>query len=383
MPTTHAKLSASGAHRWLNCPGSIKLSEHFPSTSSVYAEEGTLAHELAEQMITGRAKASTKRQVDAWYAEHGIDGSAKEMIETLEPYRDYVKSEHAAKRKADPGAQLMTEQKVDLSEWIPGGFGTTDVAIIGGGELHIIDLKFGKGVAVSAEGNPQLRLYALGTLSMLEMLYDIDTVRMTIYQPRLDSVSTDKIGADDLRAWGDEVIKPAAQMALSDDAPTAAGDWCRFCPAKATCRTRADKYLGLREYLAQMLLSPEEIGRVLGDIDGLVRWADKLKAFALSQALQGDAIPGWKVVEGRSVRKYSRDEATIVAACEAAGYAEPLLYERRLLGITAMEKLMGKKAFADILGSFVEKPQGKPTLVPESDKRPALTGITSADDFAD
>jgi len=384
-PTKHAKLNSSGAHRWMNCPGSVKISEQFPASSSIYADEGTLAHDAAEQLIkTQKVSAAHKGKITKFYGEHPeLGGSVAEMITTLEPYVDFVQEEYAEALKTDAGAQLLTEQKVDLSNWIPEGFGTTDVAIIGGKTLHIIDLKYGKGVPVFAEGNPQLRLYALGTLAMLEMIYDIDEVKMTIYQPRIDNVSSDKIPAAELKKWGEEQVKPAAELALSDNAPFAAGGWCQFCPARQQCRTRAENFLSLKEYKKKALLSHEEIGKILGEVDGLVKWAEDLKDGALTRALEGESFPGWKVVEGRSIRKYSGTEDEIVRQCEGAGYDHALLYETKLLTVSAMEKMMGKKQFAEVLGDYVEKPAGKPTLAPEDDKRPAIVNNSAAEDFAD
>ena len=384
-PTKHAKLNSSGAHRWMNCPGSVKISEQFPASSSIYADEGTLAHDAAEQLIkNGKVSAAHKKKINAFYEEHPeLSGDADQVIKTLEPYVDFVKEEFTDAVMHDGGAQLLTEQRVDLTAWIPGGFGTTDVAIIGGKTLHIIDLKYGKGVPVFAEGNPQLRLYALGTLAMLEMVYDIDEVKMTIYQPRIDNVSSDTISAVELKSWGENEVKPAAELALSDNAPFAAGSWCQFCPARQQCRTRAENYMSLAEYKKKALLSVEEIGKILEDVDGLVKWAEDLKEGALTRALEGENFPGWKVVEGRSIRKYSGTEDEIVRQCEGAGYDHALLYETKLLTVSAMEKMMGKKQFAEVLGDYVEKPAGKPTLAPESDKRPAIVNATAAEDFAD
>ena len=386
MPTQHAKLNSSASHRWLNCPGSVKLSEHYPNGSSIYADEGTIAHSLAEGLLGADAKLQQDAldQAKVFYEEHPELGeTAQHMKDVLVPYVEYCLEEFLDQQHIDPAAQLMTEERVDLSDYIPGGFGTSDVVILRQGRLHIIDLKYGKGVAVSAENNPQLRLYALGTLARFDMLYDIQEVVMTIYQPRLDNVSTDSISARDLYIWGDEVIKPGAQLALSDDAPVKAGDWCQFCPARFDCRERAEDAMRVQEYLKKMVLSPEEIGEILGKVDRLVKFADDIKASALTKALEGEAIPGWKVVEGRSNRKYCGTEEEIVKQCEGAGYDQALLYEKKLLTITAMEKLMGKKQFAEVLGSYVEKPEGKPTLAPESDKRPALTNNSAAEDFAD
>lgn len=386
MPELHAKLSSSASKRWLGCPGSVKLSEHYPNGSSIYADEGTIAHGMAEGMISKDDKLVQKYEVEAakFYGEHPeLNGTFLEMKMILQPYVDYVFEEYAAQVHEDGAAQLMTEERVDLTEYIPGGFGTSDVVILRQGRLHIIDLKYGKGVSVSAEDNPQLKLYALGTLARFDMLYDIEDVVMTIYQPRLDNVSTDTIKAKDLYAWGEEVIKPGAQLALSEDAPVHAGDWCQFCPARYDCKERARDAMELQKYLGQMVLSPEEIAEILGKIDRLTKFAEDIKDSALTKALDGEEIPGWKVVEGRSIRKYVGSEEEIVRQCEGAGYDQALLYERNLLTITNMEKLMGKKQFAEVLGAYVEKPEGKPTLAPESDKRPAITNNSAAEDFAD
>lgn len=386
MPELHAKLSSSASKRWLGCPGSVKLSEHYPNGSSIYADEGTLAHGMAEGMISKDDKLVQKYEVEAakFYGEHPeLNGTFLEMKMILQPYVDYVFEEYAAQVHEDEAAQLMTEERVDLTEYIPGGFGTSDVVILRQGRLHIIDLKYGKGVSVSAEDNPQLKLYALGTLARFDMLYDIEDVVMTIYQPRLDNVSTDTIKAKDLYAWGEEVIKPGAQLALSEDAPVHAGDWCQFCPARYDCKERARDAMELQKYLGRMVLSPEEIAEILGKIDRLTKFAEDIKDSALTKALDGEEIPGWKVVEGRSIRKYVGSEEEIVRQCEGAGYDQALLYERKLLTITNMEKLMGKKQFAEVLGAYVEKPEGKPTLAPESDKRPAITNNSAAEDFAD
>ena len=386
MPELHAKLSSSASKRWLGCPGSVKLSEHYPNGSSIYADEGTIAHGMAEGMISKDDKLVQKYEVEAakFYGEHPeLNGTFLEMKMILQPYVDYVFEEYAAQVHEDGAAQLMTEERVDLTEYIPGGFGTSDVVILRQGRLHIIDLKYGKGVSVSAEDNPQLKLYALGTLARFDMLYDIEDVVMTIYQPRLDNVSTDTIKAKDLYAWGEEVIKPGAQLALSEDAPVHAGDWCQFCPARYDCKERARDAMELQKYLGRMVLSPEEIAEILGKIDRLIKFAEDIKDSALTKALDGEEIPGWKVVEGRSIRKYVGSEEEIVRQCEGAGYDQALLYERKLLTITNMEKLMGKKQFAEVLGAYVEKPEGKPTLAPESDKRPAITNNSAAEDFAD
>ena len=380
----HHRLGASSAHRWVNCPGSVKVSELYPAGSTIYADEGSLAHECAEQLIkTGEVTKKHQTKINRFYKDHPElgPGDARQMIRTLDEYISFVTETYAEQLAIDLAAQIMTEQRVDLSRWIEGGFGTADVVIVRTGYVHVIDLKYGKGVPVSATDNPQLQLYALGVLDMLDPVYEIEEVDMTIYQPRLDNVSTDKLTADYLYGWGADIIRPAAERAMSEDAYFAAGDWCIFCPARKDCRERTEYYLALEGYKAKALLKPEEIGVILKDVAGLVKWAEDLKDGALTRALEGEPIPGWKVVEGRSNRKYKGSEEEIVRQCEGAGYDRALLYEHKILGITAMESLLGKKQFEQILGGYVEKPQGEPTLAPESDKRPAITGNSAEEDF--
>lgn len=384
-PTKHHNLGASSAKRWMSCPGSVKLAAQFPQGSSKFADEGSLAHALAETLIQGKKPTTAfKKRVEAFYDKNkDMPGSYESMLRIMEPYADYVKEAYNEALAADPVSQLLTEQRVDLGQWIAGGFGTTDVAIIREGFLHVIDLKYGRGVPVYAEDNPQLKLYALGTLDALDMAYSVETVRMTIYQPRLDNVSTAEISAKELYKWGDEEVRPAAELATTDEAPFAAGDWCKFCPAKATCRERAESNLALEKYLAKHTLGPEEIGQILARAEELNKWVDDLKDQALAEALDGKEIPGWKLVEGRANRRYCKSDDEIVGALTAAGYPEAMLFERKLLTITKMEDFLGKKAFGELLKDYVEKPQGRATLAPESDKRPAMTIGSTAEDFAD
>lgn len=386
MPDKHAKLSCSSSMRWINCPGSVHLSEFFPSTSSIYADEGTIAHLYLEKSVKddpqGRQAAIDKAA--AFYKEHPEMGdSANSVRDNIDAMMAWILSEYQKEKEADPAVEVYSEQQVDLTAYIPDGFGTTDVTIARTGFIHIIDLKYGKGVPVHAEGNTQLRLYALGMLEMLDMIYDIRQIRMTIYQPRLSNISTDEISASDLREWGSEVIRPAARLALSEDAPFSAGSWCQFCPARKTCRCRADHMMALENYRIKTTLTDGEIGHILGEIDDLTKWAEDLKAAALTKIQEGGDIPGWKVVEGRSVRRFSADEATIVSASEKAGFAKALLYETKMLSLSQIEKLMGKSTFATALGEYVEKPQGKPTLAPISDKRPSITGASAQEVFKD
>ena len=386
MPEKHATLGPSSAHRWINCPGSVRLSELFTQTSGPYADEGTIAHKYLEESVKQDkdGMAAALDQAADFYRDHPCLGETSKSLKTnIDEMVGWLREQYVAACTEDPAARIYSEQQVNLSEYISGGFGTADVTIAQTGKIHIVDLKYGKGVRVDAVGNPQLRLYALGMLEMLDMVYDVETVRMTIYQPRLYNISTDCISAEDLRTWGRETVMPAARLTEQDDAPFMAGDWCQFCPAKKTCRTRSERYLKLQDFRDQHTLSDSEIGAVLQQATDLEKWISDLREAAQEAIMEGGKIPGWKLVEVRSIRKFTAGEADIVAAAERAGYQKPMLFESRMLSLSAIEKMMGKKAFSEILGPYTEKPPGAPTLVPESDKRPACTGMTAKDVFAD
>lgn len=386
MPKSHAKLSPSAAERWINCPGSIRLSDQCPPAgSSDYADEGTLAHAVAELKLLRDAGEMTPADYsEGLRAELELDAGkywCGEMDEATDFYAGVVREELAALGEDD--AELMVEQHFQLEPWIPKGFGTSDAVIIGGSTIEVIDLKYGKGVKVEAPGNPQLRLYGLGAAALFGDIYDFAKVRMTIIQPRLDHISSEELSLSDLRTWAEEIVKPAAKLALGKDAPTHSGDWCRWCPAKAICRTRAEEQLELAryEFAKPDLLTNDEIGDVLARAEALQKWAADVQDYALEQALAGEHFEGWKLVEGRSVRKYA-DELKVAEALQKAGYPEAALYERKLYGITAMEKLVGKKQMAALLGDLIVKPAGKPVLVPESDKREEInTAASAAADF--
>lgn len=387
MPKAHAKLSPSAAARWINCPGSVALSELCPPPgSSDYADEGTLAHLIAEHKVL-----LTFGEITQAYYDKRLANALKsqyycgEMDEATTYYMDTVMEIYCEGLKKDKAAELMVEQRFDLGSWVPECFGTSDAVVIAGDTIEVIDLKYGKGVRVDATGNPQLRLYGLGAAAMYGDIYDLKKVRMTIIQPRLDHVSTEEMGIVELYSWADMVVRPAAHQALGKDAPLACGDWCRWCPAKATCRKRAEANLELARYEFQKppLLQPDEIGEILREAEELQKWAADVQAYALEQALQGEHFDGWKLVEGRSVRKYA-DDLKVAETLIAAGYDEALLYERKLLGLTAMEKLVGKKKLTTTLGDLIVKPAGKPVLVPLSDKREEISTTESArEDFKD
>lgn len=365
----HALLSCSGAHRWMNCPGSVKMSEGFPDKGSIYADEGTLAHEAGEALIdTGEIPQEHVGKIDRFYADHPeLDYSTQEMLEDVKRYADFVDREYAKEREVDPEPMLRTEMRVDLTRWIPDGFGTSDVVIARWGKLHIIDLKYGKGVKVSAVDNPQLRLYALGALAALDEEYHINDVQMTIYQPRAGNISEDFITADDLYSWGANVVMPAAKLTQTDDAPVVPGEWCAFCPAKKVCKGRAEKYMSVTKYMEKNTLSAGEIAEILHRVDGLTAWVNDLKEGAIERIQSGDTLPGWKIVEGQSRRKYTVKDKDIIDTCISAGFPLEKVSSVKAKTITEMEKLMGKDKFTEVLGALVDKPAGKPTLAEDDE----------------
>lgn len=369
----HAFLSASSSHRWLACPPSAKLCAEIKEEASPYAAQGTDAHELCQHKVE---KALGRDSPDP---TENLTYYDQEMESCAEEYCSYVMEqlEEAKKHCTDP--LVLIEQRLDFSEWVPEGFGTGDCVIVADDVLQIIDFKYGLGVLVEAEKNPQMMCYALGAYTAFGHLYDIKTIRMTIFQPRRSNVSTYEICTADLLAWANDVLKPTAALAYNGGGDFKAGDHCQFCHAKATCRKRAEYNLELAKYDFEMpvKLDENEIAAILPRVDELTAWANDIKNFALQQALSGTKYPGFKIVEGRSNRKYT-DDAAVATAVTDAGY-DP--YEKKVLGITDMTKLLGKKKFEEILGSLITKPAGKPVLVPESDKRPAIN--TAYEDFKD
>lgn len=365
----HAVLSASASKRWLSCPPSAKLNAELPDTTSDYAREGTCAHEIAQIKINQMLGIS----VDD--LRENLDFYDSEMEECTESYAQYV-AEEMAKYKEPV---VMVEQHLDFSKYVPGGFGTSDIVIIADDVLTVIDLKYGKGMEVSAEHNSQMMLYSLGALELFGVLYDINKIRMVIFQPRLENVSESVISVSDLLDWAENELRPKAELAAKGEGEFCAGEHCRFCKVKATCRKRAEYNLMLAQYdfAPPDMLEDTEIEAILERADALTSWAADVKEYALSQALSGKQWNGYKVVEGKSNRKYT-DEQKVAETVKAAGknpYSEP-----EILGITAMTKLLGgKKKFDELLSKYVCKPQGKPTLVPMSDKRKAWTSTANED----
>lgn len=367
----HALLSASSSHRWLNCPPSARLCEGYEDKGSEYAQEGTDAHSLCEH------KLKVLLGMESIDPTEGLSFYSEEMEQCACDYAAYVLElvEEAKKTCKDP--VVLIEQRLDFSRFVAEGFGTGDCVLIADGTLDVVDYKHGKGVEVSAVDNPQMMLYALGALELFDGIYDIVTVRMTIFQPRRENISVCVMAKDDLLQWAYNELIHKAKLAYEGGGEFSCGDWCRFCKAKAVCRKRAEYNLELAKYDFEMpaTLEDAEIAAILEKADELAAWAADVKEFALQQALNGVKYDGFKVVEGRSNRKYISDDA-VADAVSKAGY-DP--YEPKLLGITAMEKLLGKKQFAKLLSGLIEKPQGKPALVPESDKRPPMN--TAQNDF--
>ena len=371
MPDQHSLLSASGAHRWLNCPPSAVLESREPDTSSAAAEQGTAAHALAEWKLR---RALHQAPESDW-----ID---TEMEHLTDDYVAFVQEHISIARETCGDPQVLIEQRLDFSHIVPGGFGTGDAVIIAEPTLQIIDLKYGQGVLVEAEQNPQLMLYALGALHAFGSLYDIETVAVTIYQPRRGNVDTWETSVAELEHWAETDVKPKAELAAAGEGEFCPGSWCQFCKITPTCRARAEANLQLAklEFAPPAELTDVEIADVLTRIPQLKTWASDVEAYALSKAVnQGVVFEGFKLVAGRSVRKYT-SETDVAKAAEAAGYRD--IWDRKLITLTAMEKLMGKPAFNEILSEYVTKPAGKPTLVPASDKRPALDLVSAATDFS-
>ena len=363
-PEKHAKLSASSAHRWMNCNPSANLEREFADKSSEAAAEGSAAHALCEHKLRKALKQRSTRPTSKY------DSDEMEMY--TDSYLEFVleQIEIAKQHCADPF--VLIEQRLDFSCYVPDGFGTGDCLIVADKLLHIIDFKYGLGVLVDAEDNPQMMLYALGALRLFDALYDIDTVSMTIFQPRRENVSTWTISVSELEEWAEKTLRPKAELAFKGEGEFNPGPWCTFCKAAVKCRTRAEEKLALAQYefAKPPLLTDEEIEDILSRLDDLTKWANEIAAYAQDAAINhGKQWNGYKLVEGRSNRKYT-DESAVIAAATAAGYRD--IFKKSLIPITEMEKLMGKKTFAEVLGGLVIKPQGKPTLVPASDKRPAI-----------
>lgn len=388
MPEVHAKLSASGAKKWMNCPGSILLESNIPDSTSQYAFEGTTAHSLGEAKLRLAIKEITRVKYHKLIKDLDI---TEDMESYTDDYRDFVIERFNAAKSKTSDAVLMLEQRLDFSQWVPEGFGTGDVVIIADGTMEIIDLKYGKGVPVYASngnnnGNPQLMLYSLGSVNEFEFMYDIQNVTMTIYQPRIDNIDSFTIAIEELFKWGEEV-REKANKAFNGSDECVAGKHCDdgFCKARAICRAYADERskIAALDFKKPSDLTTEEIAEVIDLSERLAKWSKLVSDYALDQAVNHDVkFPGFKLVEGRSNRQYAVDDTLVAAALIGKGYKDDDIWPRKLKGITDLEKYLSKKTFNEILGDMIVKPQGKPTLVPAEDKRPELnTNANAANDF--
>lgn len=369
----HAVLSASGSHRWLNCTPSARLELEFENTTSEAAREGTAAHALCEHKLKKFLKKRSKRPVS--------DYNSDEMEECTDAYAEFVMEQYEEAKKSCKDPVILIEQKLDFSCYVPEGFGTGDCIIISDDKLHIIDFKYGQGILVESEHNPQMMLYALGALEIYDALYDIKEVSMTIFQPRRENISTWTIPIEELKAWAEVELKPKAQMAYDGDGEYLPGEWCTFCKAAVKCRARAEEKMKLArlEFKLPPLLTDAEIEEVLTVLPDLTKWANEITAYATDAAINhGKEWNGFKVVEGRSNRKY-RDELLVAEAAKEHGYTD--IYRQSLIPMTEMQKLMGKSTFEEILGDLIYKPSGKPTLVPITDKRPAINVTNAENEF--
>lgn len=369
ITNTHSIFSASGAYRWMACPPSALLEQQFPNETSTYAEEGTAAHDLAEHKLKKALKMRSRKPTSSYQSD--------EMDEMTDLYVEYCMGLIEKAKETCKDLQILIEQKLDFSDYVTEGFGTGNLVVVGTGTLHVVDLKYGKGVMVSAEKNPQMMLYALGAISAFGMLYDIEKVSMSIVQPRLDNLSTYEMSIEELLKWADEELKPKAQLASAGNGEFSAGSHCRFCRARNQCRTRAIKNMELLKYEFQepALLTDDEIAEIIGMANELSKWAEDIYTYATALSInEGRQWTGFKLVEGRTRRKYTNEEA-VADTAKAAGYMD--IFKQSLISITEMEKLMGKKKFNELLGVYVEKPQGGLTLVPESDKRQSVSHIKS------
>lgn len=364
MPDEHAILSASSSYRWLECTPSARLEQEFTEQNTVASAEGTAAHSLAEHKLKRKLKMQSVRPNTIFDND--------EMEGYTDDYSDFVVEQYERAKRYDKDAQVLIEQRLDFSCYVPDGFGTGDALIISHGKLHVIDLKYGMGVLVNAVNNTQMMLYALGALRKYGKDYQVTKVKMTIFQPRRENVTTWETTVTKLKKWADKYLRTRAELAYKGTGNYQPGEHCQFCKAANKCRARAEEKLKLakEEFKAPALLTDAEIEAILTKIPEIKKWIEDIWDYATGEAVKGKDWTGLKLVEGKSNRKYL-DESKVVTACNTAGYKD--IYKKTLLSVSEMEKLMGKAEFAKVLGTLVEKPAGKPTLVSEDDKRPAIT----------
>lgn len=384
---SHALLSPSAASRWLNCTRSARLEEQYPDRAGEAAKEGTLAHALSELLLSeklGRIKKAAFKKQFAAIQKDELYNEA--MLDHADAYAVFVMERYSEAQAHTSDALIFLEQKLNLTDYVPEGFGTGDAVIIANHTMDIIDLKYGKGVLVSADQNKQMMLYGLGALREFDFIYDIQHVRMTIHQPRIDNYSSFELPVPDLRKWASDELVPLAKLAFAGEGEFNPGAHCQFCKARAVCKANADMNLEIAKYEFEeaILLDDTDIADILNRAATFKSWLTSVEEHALNEAVNNEKKwPGYKLVEGRSNRKYM-DEKLVADKLLQAGFAEDLIYTKKVLGITAMEKEIGKKVFNTELNDLIIKPPGKPTLVPESDKRPEYNSTESAKaDFAE
>jgi hypothetical protein len=406
-PSLHAVLGASSAHRWLVCTPSARLAEKFDlrygRKESEYAREGTKAHALgelkirraiyeADGMTVAKHSRMSKAEQDAYQGinEHrytalrdALGDIPKDMEEATDSYCDVVMSKFLQARDADPGTQLLLEQRLDYSRWVPSGFGTGDCVIVSDRLLEVLDYKHGKGIPVDAVDNPQLRLYGLGAYDRFRPLFDFDAVRVTIIQPRLESVTEETLSVEDLLAWAESAVVERAKLAWAGTGEFVPGEHCRFCSAKAVCSARVAQGLKVFEYGLESpgMISDEQLVAILPYLDDAAAWIEDIKAYAENQALHGQRIPGYKLVRGKKPNRVWSNTEEVEAALLRAGYPESAFRETRLKSVGQVEKTLGKVAFDAICGPLTSQGEGKLILVPESDKRLEYTNTAAV--FAD
>ena len=374
----HALLSASSAHRWLECPPSAVANEAYPNQDTTFTQEGTLAHEVAELVARSRLNRGDNIFGTPWR-----DDVTHEMTECAEEYADYIE-EH----KKSNDAIVLLEQRVDFSPWVPDGFGTCDCIIVQDDTLTIIDYKYGQGVAVSAADNPQMKLYALGAMNDYGIAMDVKKVELHIFQPRMNNISTDTLTVEELMAWAEKTVKPTAEKAIQGKGKYAPGEHCRFCQHGGKCRAltkMCTEYLdthGLR--VALPVLAPYEVADVLRMEPMVTLWLKKVKEQAMTTLMNGEELPGYKLVEGKLGNRKWKDEQTVYCTLKNMGYAEKDITETKVLSPSQMDKAIGKKKVAELLEGLIERAPGAPTIAPITDKRPALDRLAEAQrDFED
>lgn len=379
---SHAVLSASGASRWMNCTPSAQLEAKYGvKTNSEYAAEGTLAHELAEMLLTCFLK---KQNAWNFAAIENNPLYTPDMPDYVAQYVEYCQGAYNELLKLHPqDTEMRIEAKLDLSRYVPESFGTADCIVVGGDTMEVIDLKYGKGVVVYADDNPQLKLYALGAYDLLGMLYDIKTVRLTIVQPRLDSISSWELPLDDLLDWAENELREKAHLAYTGQGEPTIGAWCKFCSVKSRCTALYQEALDVADNDFEddpRIMTDDQVSDILSRSDLITDFLDAVKEYALNQALEGKSWPNFKLVEGRSVRKFGAEDSVIAAVLEESFPDVPReeFFNSKIKGITDLEKLLGKKKFAEMLGDYIVKPAGKPTLVSATDKRPAIDPLEQA-----